>query len=50
MSLKGGRQNIKDKKRDNRVWNGDSSRVGSRNRGSLQTQGNTLTVGSGGSF
>ena len=43
-------QNIKDKKRDNRVWNGDPSREGSRNRGSFQTPGNPLTGGSGGSF
>ena len=43
-------QNIKDKQRDKRAKDGDPSREGSLNRGSFQTQGNTLTGGSGGSF
>ena len=43
-------QNIKDKKRDKRARYGDPSQGGSRNRGSLQTPGNSLTGGSGGSF
>ena len=43
-------QNIKDKKRDNRVRDGDLSQEGSLNRGSFQTPGNPLHGGSGGSF
>ena len=43
-------QNIKDKKRDNRVRDGGLSQEGSLNRGSFQTPGNPLTGGSGGSF
>ena len=43
-------QNIKDKKRDKRVRDGDPSQEGSLNRGSLQTPGNPLTGGSAGSF
>ena len=43
-------QNIKGKKRDKRARDGDPSREGSRNRGSIQTPGNPLTGGSGGSF
>ena len=43
-------QNIKDKKRDNRVRDTDPSREGSLNRGSFQTPGNPLTGGSEGSF
>ena len=43
-------QNMKDKKRDKRVRNGDPSQEGSLNRGSFQTPGNPLTGGSGGSF
>ena len=42
-------QNIKDKKRDNRVRDGDLSWEGSLNRGSFQIPGNPLTGGSGGS-
>ena len=43
-------QNIKDKKRDKRARDGDPSREGSLNRGSLKTPGNPHTGGSGGSF
>ena len=43
-------QNIKDKKRVNRVRDGDPSWEGSLNRESFQTPGNRLTGGSGGSF
>ena len=43
-------QNIKDKKRDNRVRDGDRFREGSLNRGRFQIPGNPLTGGSGGSF
>ena len=42
-------QNVKDKKRDKRVRDGDPSREGRLNRGSFQTTGNPLTGGSGGS-
>ena len=43
-------QNIKDKKRDKRVREGEPSREGTRNRGSFQIPGSPLTGGSGGSF
>ena len=43
-------QNIKDKKRDKRVRDGDPSQEGRLNSGSFQTTGNPLTGGSGGSF
>ena len=43
-------QNIKDKKRDKRVRDGEPSWEGSLNRGSFQTPGNPLTGRSGGSF
>ncbi|CAI9180716.1 unnamed protein product [Rangifer tarandus platyrhynchus] len=43
-------QNIKDKKRDKRIRDGDPSREGNLNRGSFQTPGNPLTSGSDGSF
>ena len=42
--------NIKDKKRDNRVRNGEPSQEGSLNRGNFQTPGNPLTGRSGGRF
>ena len=43
-------QNIKDKKRDKRVRDGDPSWEESLNRGSFQTPGNPLTGGPGESF
>ena len=43
-------QNIKDKKGDKRVRDGDLSREGSLNRGSFQSPGNPGTGGSEGSF
>ena len=43
-------QNMKDKKRDKRVRDGDPSQEGGPNRGSFQTPGNPLTSGSGASF
>ena len=43
-------QNIKDKKRDKRARDRDPSQEGSHNRGSVQTLGNPLTGGPGGSF
>ena len=43
-------QNIKDRKRDKGVRDGDPSWEGSLNRGSFQTPGNPLTGGSGESF
>ena len=45
LSLKGGRKNIKDKKRDKRVRDGAPSREGSlKKERSFQTPGNTLTA------
>ena len=44
MSSKGGRANIKDKKRDKRGMDGDLSQEGSiKKERSFQTPGNTLT-------
>ena len=44
LSSKGGRKNIKDKKRDKRGRDGDSSQEGSlKKERSFQTPGNTLT-------
>ena len=45
LSSKGGRKNIKDKKRDKRGRDGDSSQEGSlKKERSFQTPGNTLTA------
>ena len=45
LSLKGGRKNIKDKKRDKRGRDRDPSQEGSLKKGrSFQTPGNTLTA------
>ena len=47
MSSKGGRANIKDKKRDKRGRDGDPSREGSlKKERRFQTPGNTLSSGS----
>jgi len=47
LSSKGGRKNIKDKKRDRRDRDGDLSQEGSlKKERSFQTPGNTLTGGS----
>ena len=49
-SSKGGRKNIKDKKRDKRGRDGVPSQEGSLKKGSFQTPGNLLTAESVPSF
>ena len=44
LSSKGGRKNIKDKKRDKRGRDGALSREGSLKKRGFQTPGNTLTA------